>query len=72
MKIPVQDSPNYVRDSNTQAIINVDTESYDIALRRKRKNTEQQGKIAELTQQLNELVAWKKQIEEMLDEKLNK
>jgi hypothetical protein len=72
MKLKVQDSPNYVRDSNTQAIINVDTESYNIALRRRKKNTEQQEKITELTQQLDELIAWKKQIEEMLDEKLNK
>lgn len=72
MNLIVQENPNYVRDSNTKAIINVDSESYLIAVNRKKKLLEQQDKIVELQGQLDDLLTWKEQIMQMLEEKSNK
>lgn len=72
MNLIVQENPNYVRDSNTKAIINVDSEAYTIAYRRKKRLREQQNTIVELQEQLDSLLAWKEQIVQMLEEKTNK
>ena len=72
MNLVVKDNPNFVRDSNTKAIINVDSESYTIAVNRKKKLLEQQDRIVELQQQLDDLLQWKQQIIEMLEKKSDK
>lgn len=72
MNLIVQENPDYVRDSNTKAIINVDSEAYTIAYNRKKMLKEQQNKITELQQQLDSLLTWKEQIVQMLEEKTNK
>jgi hypothetical protein len=69
MNLIVEENPSFVRDSNTKAIINIDSDSYNMALNRKKKIVEQQEKIGELQTQLDELLQWKQQIVEMLQEK---
>lgn len=72
MNLTVQENPSYVRDSNSKAVINVDSEAYAIAYNRKKKLHEQQNKIVELQSQLDSLIEWKNQVMQMLDEKNNK
>jgi hypothetical protein len=67
MNLKIENAPNFVRDSSTGAIINTDVDSYTIALNRKKKLTEQQEKITELQSQLDELLQWKQQIVELLE-----
>ena len=67
MNLKIENTPNFVRDSSTGAIINTDVDSYTIALNRKKKLTEQQEKITELQIQLDDLLHWKQQIVELLE-----
>ena len=69
MNLILQENPQYVRDSSTKAIINVDSESYMIAINRKKNTADQANRIQELQQQLDELLQWKEQIITLLQNK---
>lgn len=69
MNLILQENPQYVRDSSTKAIINVDSESYMIAINRKKNTADQANRIQELQQQLDELLQWKEQVITLLQNK---
>lgn len=69
MNLKIEDAPNLVRDSNTRAIINTDSDSYTIFVNKKKKLRDQQTTIKDLQLQLEELLLWKQQITNLLDQK---
>jgi hypothetical protein len=69
MNLKIEDAPNLVRDSNTRAIINTDSDSYTIFVNKKKKLRDQHTTIKDLQRQLEELLLWKQQITNLLDQK---
>lgn len=69
MNLKIENTPNFVRDSNTKAIVNTDIDSYNIFLKKKKKINDQQSTIKDLQRQLEELLLWKEQIVNLLENK---
>jgi hypothetical protein len=71
-KIKVEENPTLERDSFSNAILNTDTTAY-VAARNRRKHIRHQERIiADLQAKVEELLAWKLEIVEMLTKKENK
>jgi hypothetical protein len=71
-KIKVEENPTLERDSFSNAILNTDINAYNISRNRKKHIRQQERIIADLQAKVEELLAWKLEIVEMLTKKENK
>jgi hypothetical protein len=71
-KIVVEENPTLERDSFSNAILNVDRAAYCAAVRRKKHIRQQENKIFELQNQVDNLLQWKEEIIKLLAKSGNK
>ena len=71
-KIKVEENPTLERDSFSNAILNTDAAAYVAARNRKKYVRNQERTLTELQAKVEELLAWKHEIIEMLAKKENK
>lgn len=71
-KIKVEENPTLERDSFSNAILNTDFAAYTAARNRRKHIRNQERIIADLQAKVEELLAWKLEIVEMLTKKENK
>ena len=70
--IPVQDSPGIFRDSETNAIINKNTNDYDIYVRSRNKMKTKEERIGELEKKVDHLTGDIGDIKSMLQTLISK
>jgi hypothetical protein len=71
-KIKVEENPTLERDTFSNAILNADRVAYRAAVRRKKHIRQQENKIFELQNQVDNLLQWKEEIIKMLAKSGNK
>lgn len=71
-KIKVENAPSLERDVFSSAILNTDTAAYNAVVRRKKHMRSQEHLINELRLKVEELLAWKQEISNLLDKKADK
>ena len=70
--IPVQDSPGIFRDSETNAIVNKNTNDYDIYVRSRNKMKTKEERIGELEKKVDHLTGDIGDIKSMLQTLISK